>query len=109
MTPPPPVLLLKLVWRDEQGDLGEVPAQQGVTLQFAHLHLGLQSGGTFDGRHQEQGAGLSARPLHAKVAPSTAARQPKTQRVTQHTSRRHPEEDARGGHVGHHGQEVEGD
>lgn len=84
-TPPPKnhQLCLKLVRRDKQGDLGEVAAQQGVTLQFAHLHLSLQGGRTLDGRHQEEGAGLPARALHAEVAPPAAARQAETQCVTQ--------------------------
>lgn len=104
-----PVLPLKVIGRDEQRDLGEVAAQQGAVFQLAHLHLGLQGGRTFDGCHQEQSARLSARALHAEVAPSATPRQAETQGVTQHAGRRHPEEDAWGGHVGHHRQEVEGD
>lgn len=100
---------LKLIGRDEQRDLGEVAAQQGVALQLAHLHLGLQGGGTPDGRHEEQGPGLPARALNAEVAPASAPCQTKAQGVAQHASRRNPEKDAGGRHVGHHGQEVEGD
>lgn len=107
MKPRPPVL--KLVRSHEQRHLGQVAAEQRVSLQLAHLHLGLQRGRAPDGRHQEQSPGLSARALHAEVAPTAAAREAEPQRVAEHAGRRHPEEDARGGHVGHHGQEVEGD
>lgn len=105
--PRPPAL--ELVRRHEQRHLGQVPAQQRVPLQLAHLHLGLQRGGAADGRHQQQRPGLAARALHAEVAPPTAAREAEAQRVAEHARRRDPKEHARGGHVGHHGQEVEGD
>ena len=100
---------LELIRRHEQRHLGEVAPQQGVVLQLAHLHLGLQSGGTLDGRHQEEGPRLPPGPLHAEVAPPTAAGQAEPQRVAQHAGRGHPEQDARCWHVGHHRQEVEGD
>lgn len=78
-------------------------------LQFAHLHLGLQSGRAFDGRHQEERARLPSRPLHAEVAPPSPPGQTEAQRVPQHPGCGDPEEHTRGGQVGHHRQEVEGD
>lgn len=101
--------LLEHVRRDEQGHLGQVAAQQVAALQLAHLHLGLQRSWTFDGCHQEKGAGLLTRALHAEVSPAPTTGQSKAQRVTQHPSCRHPKEDSRGGHVGNHSQEVERD
>lgn len=110
MSPLPSYCSLEVVGGDEYGNLGDVSPQQHPLLQLAHLHLGLQRGGTGHGAHQHQLARLPVRALHGEVATRSAATQQReAQRVPDHAHGRDAEHDARCRQVGHHRQVVVGD
>lgn len=48
------IFRLELILGDKHGDFGYVSSQLDSPLQFAHLHLCLQGGGTMDGAHQHE-------------------------------------------------------